>query len=402
MRADRPRPARLLAAGLVAGLLLTTAACSGSDGSDDGAASTSTRPATSTTAPKPDDGLRLNQIQVIGTHNSFHRALPADEHALLDAMNPEQAAQRTYTHPALTTQLGRERIRQIELDVFADTDGGRYRTPAFRVRTGKGPLSDPAMAEPGTKVLHEQDVDYASVCPTLVACLREVKAWSDAHREHVPIAIAIQLKDGPLIFPVPEQAKPEPWDEAHLRALDAEITSVFPAERIITPDDVRGDAASVNAAVLADGWPTLGESRGKVLFLMVNPEPYRSRYLAVHPELVGAVLFTNGEPGQADAAYVGLDDPIADGAKIRDLVDQGYLVRTRADANGTEATANDTTRLEAALASGAHMIATDYPGPDGVAAVEGSTYVAQLPGFRAARCNPVTAPDDCEDARVEP
>ena len=134
---------------------------------------------------------------------------------------------------------------------------------------------------------------------------------------------------------------------------------------------------------------------------MINPEPYRSIYLEGHDGLEGRILFTNAEPGQPDASYVGLDDPIVDGKRITELVGLGYLVRTRADANNVEPAAGDTARLEAALASGAQWVSTDYPGPDGAEAL-GSDYVAELPGFLAARCNPVTAPSSCVDDAVEP
>ncbi len=283
--------------------------------------------------------------------------------------------------------------------MFADAKGGLYSHPALAASDAD---HDPAMDEPGTKVLHEQDVDYHSVCPTLVACLDEVKTWSDANPQHVPIAINIQFKDGPLIFPVEDQAVPEKWTTAAMDGLDDEIRSVFDEDQIITPDDVRGDRATLNEAVLAKDWPTLGESRGKVMFLMINPEPYRSIYLEGHDGLEGRILFTNAEPGQPDASYLGVDDPMADGGvTISDLVDRGYLVRTRADADNVEVASEDTTRLEAALASGAQWVSTDYPGPDG-ARDQGSTYVAELPGFLAARCNPVTAPTSCVDAAVEP
>lgn len=390
---------RIVAMAALGALVLGLAACGGGGSGSEGAGERGGEPTTTTAAPNPADELRLDQIQVIGTHNSFHEAAPADEHDQLAAMDPEQAAQRTYTHPALASQLGEERIRQIELDVFADAEGGRYSNPALR-DPAAGPL-DPAMDEPGTKVLHEQDVDYHSVCPTLVACLTEVHDWSEAHPDHVPVAINIQFKDGPLIFPVPDQAVPEKWTSAAMDGLDEEIRSVFDDDELITPDDVRGDHATLEAAVLDHAWPTLGDSRGKVLFLMINPEPYRSIYLEGHPNLEGRILFTNAEPGQPDASYVGLDDPVADGARIRDLVAQGYLVRTRADANDVEPTAGDTARLEAALASGAQWVSTDYPGPDGASEHLGTDYVAQLPGFLAARCNPVTAPDGCDDADVE-
>jgi hypothetical protein len=389
---------------LLGSVALVVALLAGCSGSSDGGAPASTdrseTPNGSTTSTlAPDDDLKLNEIQVIGTHNSFHVQAPDDELAQVAAFDEEQANQRRYTHPDLATQLGEQKIRQIELDVFADAKGGLYSHPALAASDAD---HDPAMDEPGTKVLHEQDVDYHSVCPTLVACLDEVKTWSDANPQHVPVAINIQFKDGPLIFPVDDQAVPEKWTTEAMDGLDDEIRSVFEDDQLITPDDVRGDHATLNEAVLAKDWPTLGESRGKVMFLMINPEPYRSIYLEGHDGLEGRILFTNAEPGQPDASYIGLDDPLADGGvMISDLVDRGYLVRTRADADNVEVETGSDDRLRAALASGAQWISTDYPGPDG-ARDEGSDYVAELPGFLAARCNPVTAPKDCDDAAVEP
>lgn len=389
---------------MAAGLAL--AACSGAsdDAGSDEASTTTTGEATTTTAAPANDDLRLDQIQVIGTHNSFHVASPPEEYALLEALDPTQAVQRTYSHPSLTTQVADEKIRQIELDIFADAEGGLYADPALRRQAGLPALTDevPEMAEPGTKVLHEQDVDYHSACPSLVSCLTELKEWSDANPDHVPVAVNLQFKDGPLIFAVPDQAVPEKWTTAAMDALDDEITSVFPSDRIVTPDDIRGDAATLEGAVLANGWPTLGDSRGKIIFLMINAEPYRSRYLAGHDNLEGRILFTNAEPGQPDASYVGVDDPVADGEKIDDLVAKGYLVRTRADEPNVQGRSGDTTRRDAALASGAQWISTDYPGPDGAKEQYGTDYLVGLPGFVAARCNPVTAPDDCDDATVEP
>ncbi len=388
---------------LGASVALAAVSCS-SDGSErDADGSAPERSTTTTTAPAS-DGLRLNEIQVVGTHNSFHQVAPPEELALLQALSADQAAARTYTHPSLTTQFAEQGIRQIELDIFADAAGGLYADPALRRQAGLGPLTDevPDMAEPGTKVLHEQDVDYHSACPTLVACLTELHEWSDANPDHVPVAVDIQFKDGPLIFAVPDQAVPEKWTAEAMATLDAEIASVFDADEVITPDDVRGAAASLEAAVLDDGWPTLGQSRGQVMFLMLNAEPYRSIYLQAHPGLEGATLFTNGEPGQPDASFVGVDDPVAEGARIAELVAAGYLVRTRSDEPNVEARTGDTTRRDAALASGAHWVSTDHPTPDSAQDLYGTEYVVALPGSVAARCNPVIAPADCEDATVEP
>ena len=88
-----------------------------------------------------------------------------------------------YSHPVLPTQFSREGVRQIELDVFADPDGGRYAKPKLRSLLQHLDTSLPGMTKPGFKVLHAQDVDYNSNCITFVACLDAVKSWSKAHRE---------------------------------------------------------------------------------------------------------------------------------------------------------------------------------------------------------------------------
>lgn len=401
-RSNRP-VTRAMGRTAIAASLILASSCGGGGSSENGSSSSTTQTSTVTkpTVPAANDDLRLNQIQVVGTHNSFHLAAPEAEHDLLAALDPTQAAQRTYSHAPLPDQLEDQGVRQLELDVFADASGGLYADPALRRQAGLGPYLDeaPEMAEPGTKVLHEQDVDYHSVCPTVAECLDQVKTWSDAHPSHVPIAIHVQMKDGPLIFAVPDQAKPEPWDAVALDRLDEEIRSVFPQDRLITPDDVRKDHATLEAAVLDQGWPTLGESRGKVMFLMINGEPYRSTYRDGHPNLEGRVLFTNAVPGQPDASHVNVDNPLEEPGRIEELVRLGYLVRTRADAPDVAASADgsDTSRRAAALASGAQWVSTDHPGRAGDA-----PYSVALPDDLAARCNPIVGPEGCRDEKVEP
>ena len=45
------------------------------------------------------------------------------------------------------------------------------------------------------------------------------------------------------------------------------------------PDDVRGSRATLEEAVLQDGWPTLRESRGKILFTLDNGGDYLRDYV---------------------------------------------------------------------------------------------------------------------------
>ena len=346
-----------------------------------------------------DDAVHLNQVQVIGSHNSYHLAASASETALRRQFIGAADDDLQYTHAPLDQQFSHQKVRQIELDLFADADGGRYATPLIRSATGGGP-HDPAMEEPGTKVLHVQDVDYRSNCLSLVACLTTVKEWSDDNPSHLPIAILLEFKDSPLVLGDFDFVEPEPFDAAAFQTVDDEIRGVFGEDSIISPDDLRGTHPTVEAGVLNNGWPTLAASRGQVIFLMDNGGGYRTTYLEGHPNLEGRPIFTNAGPGQPDAAFVKMNDAKTDAAAIADLVEAGYLVRTRADADTHEARAEDTTTREAALASGAQWVSTDYPVPE-YAQAFGSDYVAEIPGGTVARCNPVNAPPECRDAPLD-
>jgi hypothetical protein len=94
-------------------------------------------------------------------------------------------------------------------------------------------------------------------------------------------------------------------------------------------------------------------------------------------------MFTSSLPGSPEAAFVKLNDPLANGDLISSLVAAGYIVRTRADADTVEARLGLTFRRDAALASGAQFVSTDYPEPD---LDVGTGYVVDLPGHEIARC----------------
>lgn len=354
--------------------------------------------------PGVDDAVKINQIQVIGTHNSYHLRATQAEFEIRQAIAPAFNIGLDYEHPALGVQFGSQRIRQIELDLYADPSGGRYDNPLIRAAAGEGPLApaDKAIMDtPGTKVLHASDVDYRSNCLAFVRCLQDVKAWSDANPNHVPIAILLEYKDEPTpVIASPPAVAPIAWDTTTMPNVDAEIASVFPTSDLITPDDVKGAYGSVNAGVLAGNWPTLAAARGKVMFIMDNSDK-RSDYLALHPGLAGAPVFTNAEAGQPDAAFIEVNDPTgANTAKIQGLVAAGYVVRTRADGDTLEARADDTGPRDAALASGAQWVSTDFPGA-GSASYLNSSYSVTLPSGTTARCNPVNAPPGCVDAALD-
>jgi hypothetical protein len=341
--------------------------------------------------------LRLNQIQVIGSHNSYHAGLTPGVAKLLQASNPKAFDGLDYSHAPLTTQFDKG-VRQIELDVFVDSQGGRFAHPyGATLNAGGAAAYDPQhlFAKPGYKVMHVQDVDYVSTCQPFVGCLKEIRAWSKAHPNHVPLFILVETKTDKPIPAIPNMAAPEPFTPEALDALDAEIRAVFPVNERITPDQVRGKYATLPEAVAPNagkrgGWPTLKAARGKVVFLL-DQQNVTANYLAGgHEALKGRVLFTNAKAGAPDAAFVEHND--ATPSEIDALVKQGYIVRTRSDADTKEGRSGDTTTRDKALASGAQMISTDYPWYE---PARWSGYTVSLPGKASVRCNPVTAPAAC-------
>jgi Phosphoinositide phospholipase C, Ca2+-dependent len=348
----------------------------------------------------PDASVRIDQIQVIGTHNSYHAGLLPGLAKLLEQKNPEAFKGLDYAHAGLATQLNHG-IRQIELDIFADSKGGRYTHPFGPKMVAEAgmpadaePYPDGVMLKPGFKVMHVQDIDYVSNCQPFTACLQIVRNWSKAHPLHVPIFILVETKQD-----VPDTkfpwTTPEPYTSATFDALDGEIRSVFSKDEMITPDQVRGHHRTLNDAILHGGWPTLGQTRGKVIFLM-DQKPVGPVYLKGHPSLRGRILFTNATPGNPDAAFIEENDGSA--AEIDGLVRKGYLVRTRADSDTVEARTNDTHRRDEVLHSGAQMISTDYPSFE---PSRWTGYSVALPSGTPARCNPVTAPPGCETSLLE-
>lgn len=363
---------------------------------------------TTTNKPSADSELALNQIQVVGTHNSYHvQPIPKlfeAEKAAVAAIGPDAAAlgdidSLNYTHETLTEQL-ESGVRSFELDVYADPVGGLFANPLAPVLLNVPEAPKPeGMDEPGFKVLHINDIDYSSTCATFVTCLSEIKEWSDANSKHVPLSILVELKDDQLPAPI-DATKVVPIDAGLLDELDAEIRSVFDEDEVITPDDVRGDAESLREAVTTSGWPSVDSVRGQVMFFMDNSGRYRDDYVADHPTLEGRVLFTSSaEEGDDDRAVVKVNEP-EDGAAIAALVEQGYIVRTRADSDVVTVRSDadaSAKRRDISFESGAQIISTDFPPAE--AAENG--YVVSFGDGPQVRCNPVNT-EQCPSGALEP
>jgi hypothetical protein len=343
-----------------------------------------------------DRNLKMNDITTVGTHNSYKQAIPPADYALFAKAAPKIAQALDYAHKSLTAELDFG-ARQLEIDVVYDPDGGRYAHPLIARQTGTALPADwiRQMEQPGFKVLHVPDLDFRSSCATFRLCLNEIKAWSRAHPDHAPIMILINAKDGNA---VPGGVPLIPFDEKAFDAFDAEIRSVLPASMLVTPDDVQGDYPTLRAAVLAGNWPSLGNARGKVYFALDENEAKVAAYRGKRTSLEGRVAFVNTDENSPAAAYLTLNNPVTQAARIAADVKAGFIVRTRADENTGEARANDLAHRAAALASGAQAVSTDYLWAD--PRFPGG-FAVRLPGHVAARCNAMRSGQRCSELPVD-
>lgn len=326
-----------------------------------------------------EDPVKINDLMMIGTHNSYKLAMPAERMARLREYDAEAADSLDYAHRPLTEQLGAG-ARQIELDVYYDPRGGHL----------AGTSDDPTLRRPGFKVLHIPGLDDRTSCPTLVQCLAIIKGWSDTHPGHAPILVMMNAKDStgeadPIVRALP-------FTEAAFDALDREIRSVLPAEKLIVPDDVQGSYPTLREAVLADNWPTLEAARGRLMFALDEGPEKVALYRGDRISLEGRVLFVNTDADSPAAAYLTLNHPLRQAERIRRAVQAGFIVRTRADEGTIAARTGDTRQRDAALASGAQYVSTDYLWSD---PRFGTDYRVGLPDGATVACNPVSRPQGC-------
>ena len=288
-----------------------------------------------------DANLTINEIQTVGTAESYKLAPSPGMLSLMRGESRKDAEALNFAQPPLAQQLDNN-ARNLEFDIAYDPKGGLFANPGGASMTDEVLPQDyvAAMSRPGFKVIHVLDGDYHSSCLTLIACLRSVQAWSRLHPRHVPIVITLQSNDETT--PMPGAVRPMHFNAAAFDALDAEILSVFPRDRLITPDDVQGHYPTLRDAVMALHWPSLGQARGKFLFVLNDTPRKAALYRGQRKSLEGRVMFIATNEKSPAAAFVAIPHPVREAARITADVKAGFMVITRADADTREARSNNT------------------------------------------------------------
>jgi Phosphoinositide phospholipase C, Ca2+-dependent len=293
-----------------------------------------------------DDTLRMNQIQMKATHNSYHLQPALD------------IADWRYSHAPLDVQLGQQGVRGVELDLHWNTECERF------------------------EVYHLGRIDDLTTCRLFTQCLDTIRTWSDAHPSHHPLFIHLEPKD---TFAVSA-------NEARAAAMEREILSVFPRELIVTPAEVKGDAATVADGVRTRGWPTLRASRGRVVFYIDRTDAFRDAYTHGGRDLDGRLAFVDSATTDPFGAILVLNDP-ARSADIMAAVRANFIVRVF---SWTAPAPDDAHAPAIGLATGAQILSTDFP-----AMAPGVTSWVEITGGTPSRCNPLNAPAGCTSAAVE-
>jgi hypothetical protein len=212
-----------------------------------------------------DEATPLDELLFKGTHNSYHKRPYVPIHP-----------RHRYEHDRLLVQLELHDVRAMELDLHLDRSGD-------------------------LEVYHIAFVDGRSHCKAFRRCLGELRLWSDLNPNHEPLMIWLEIKD----FAGGREIE-------SLLPVEAEIRSML-GDRLITPDDVRGAHASLRSALVTQGWPSLEESRGRVMFMMTGSDAHRRDYTSGFRHLDGRVMFVEAKKVElglpwAAVAKLGLSD----------------------------------------------------------------------------------------------
>lgn len=283
-------------------------------------------------------GIKLNELQMIATHNSYQtasvpflRALCKAGSKLTFGLLPENLCD--FNASPLSEQLDCG-IRSLELDIEAmpSADG------SVRFVCEHAPNFD----------MHTNSYDFS-------LALEEIALWSKHHPGHLPILLIVE----PKFWFLPDMT----MDYFNLRYANAvdDLLREQLGDALSTPRDVLRGYDDFHAMRMADDWPAVRDLCGKVLVLLHDTLTVSPRYISQDRTLRSQAMFPLLRLYDKDkpcAAFLMENDPEKVVKNAAALFDDGrYIVRTRADsfANVREGTRS------AALVCGAQMLSTDYP-----------------------------------------
>lgn len=281
------------------------------------------------------DEVRINEIAVIGTHNSYQLLTYTPRRIISKILKHTHIVKirdkSDFEMDTLTEQL-EQGVRNLEIDIETVDDNGSV----------------------SFIVTHDPLIDNVSSCHDFSKCLEEIALWSDHNPGHIPVYLLIEPKGD-----VPEIKNMKNFSAEYALEFDKVIREVL-GDRLLTPDDAMGEYESFGEMRKADGWPTLKESAGKIIVIL-HPCSITEDYINTDPSIRTQAMFPALRFGDADRPCTSfiLENNPSDAVKNNTIAvdEKRIMVRTRAD----DYPDFSEERYAATDVCRSHIITTDYP-----------------------------------------
>ncbi len=281
------------------------------------------------------EGVKLNEIVVMGTHNSYQLLGTLPKRGLMKTFQiisfglVENKA--VFEMDTFTEQL-EQGIRNLEIDIETVDDEGDI----------------------SFIVTHSAIIDNVSSAYNLAKGLEEIAMWSDNNPGHLPIYLLIEPKDDVLSINNMKNFSLE-----YAMEFDKVLRQVL-GDRLLTPAQAMGEYESFEEMRKADDWPALTQVAGKIIVLM-HPCSVTQEYIDTDTSIKTQAMFPMLRFGDIDKTYASFildNDPVSAAENNKKTVDENNLmVRTRAD----DYPDFSDERYNFADNCGSHIITTDYP-----------------------------------------
>ena len=279
------------------------------------------------------DGTKLNELAVIGTHNSYQTHAYFSKRALETIVYYGVFGVKynnvSFEMDTLTQQL-EHGVRKLELDIETVDDG-----------------------EISFIVTHDPIVDNVTSCYDFSKALEEIAMWSDSNPNHLPIYLLIEPKNYVL-----QIKNMKNFSLKYALELDNVLKNVL-GDRLLTPAIAMGEYASLAEMRSADNWPTLKDCAGKIIVLL-HPGDVTDAYIETDTTIKTQAMFPMLRMGDIDKTYASFiidNDPYVAANNKEIAQEKKLIVRTRADSYPNF----DDERYVATDSCGAQIVTTDYP-----------------------------------------
>ena len=283
-----------------------------------------------------EDGVKLNEIAIIGTHNSYQRLATEETRFFMNIIENitfKKFGLNTFDFEmdALTDQLEMG-VRNVEIDIETLDKDNKVEF----------------------KVTHNSIFDNASSAYDFTKALQEIKMWSDNNPNHIPVIIIVEPKS--FVIEINGMKK---FSLEYAQELDKIVENTL-GDSLLTPADMLRDYASFKEMRENDDWISLKEAQGKILVLLHDCDVTES-YIALDETIKTQNMFPMLRYDDRNESYTSFilenDAWRASERKIENIDESNLIVRTRADVYPEYSDE----RYEVIEDCGSQIITTDFP-----------------------------------------